>query len=110
MLRWSSPLVRLPIAEVVASAGETIKATCHRVPDSLALMASLSPPVGGRGRGPPRNGTHPGVVAAASKPLGAEVVVVAGAEVVAAAGEAAQSQLPARLLLVQSSSFLHKKS
>jgi hypothetical protein len=32
------------IAEVVASAGKTIKATCRRVSDSLDLMASLSPP------------------------------------------------------------------
>jgi hypothetical protein len=30
VLRWASPLVRLPTAEVVASAGETISATCHR--------------------------------------------------------------------------------
>jgi hypothetical protein len=44
VLRWSPPLVRLLIVEVVASAGETIKATCRRVSDSLALMASLSPP------------------------------------------------------------------
>jgi hypothetical protein len=87
--------VRLPIAEVVASVGETIKATYRRVPDSLALMASLSPPVGARGRGPPRNGAHPEVVAAAGKSLEPEVVVAAGAEVVAVAGEAAQSQLPA---------------
>jgi hypothetical protein len=87
VLRWSPPLVRLPIVEVVASAGETIKATYHRVPDSLALMASLSPPVGGWGRGPPRNGAHPEVVATTCKPLGAEVVVAAGAEVVAVAGE-----------------------
>jgi hypothetical protein len=87
VLRCSPPLVRLPIAEVVASAGETIKATCRRVPDSLALMASLSPPVGGRGRGPPCNGAHPGVVATAGKLLGAEVVVAAGAEVVAVAGK-----------------------
>jgi hypothetical protein len=49
VLRWSSPLVRLPTVEVVASAGETISATCHRASNSLALMASLSPPVGGRG-------------------------------------------------------------
>jgi hypothetical protein len=55
VLRWSPPLVRLPIAEMVASAGETISATCHRASNSLALMASLSPPVGGRGRGPLRN-------------------------------------------------------
>jgi hypothetical protein len=79
--------VRLPIAEVVASAGETTKATCRRVPDSLALIASLSPPVRGRGRGPPRNGAHPEVVATAGKPLEAEVDVAAGAEVVAVAGE-----------------------
>jgi hypothetical protein len=31
VLRWSPSLVRLPIAEVVASAGETIIATCRRV-------------------------------------------------------------------------------
>jgi hypothetical protein len=44
MLRWSPPLVRLPVAEVVASAGKTISATCRRASNSLALMASLSPP------------------------------------------------------------------
>jgi hypothetical protein len=41
---WSLPLVRLPTAEVVASAGETVSATCCRSFDSLALMASLLPP------------------------------------------------------------------
>jgi hypothetical protein len=87
VLRWSPPLVRLPTTEVVASASGTIKASCRRVPDFLALMASLSPPVGGRGRGPSCNGAHPGVVATAGKPLGAKVVVAAGAEVVAAAGD-----------------------
>jgi hypothetical protein len=56
VLRWSPPLVRLPTAEVVASAGETTSATCRRASNSLALMASLPPPVGGRGRGPLRNG------------------------------------------------------
>jgi hypothetical protein len=50
-------------------------------------MTSLSPPIGGRGQGPSRSGTHPEVVAVASKPHGAEVVVAAGAEVVAAAGD-----------------------
>jgi hypothetical protein len=44
VLRWSPPLVRLPTAEVVASAGETTSATCRRASDSLALMASLPPP------------------------------------------------------------------
>jgi hypothetical protein len=41
VLRWLPPLVRLPTAEVVAFAGETVSATCRRAPDSLALMASL---------------------------------------------------------------------
>jgi hypothetical protein len=58
VLRWSPPLVRLPTTEVVASAGETISATCRRASNSLTLMASLPPPVGGRGRGPLRNGAH----------------------------------------------------
>jgi hypothetical protein len=49
VLRWSPPLVRLPVVEVVASAGGTISATCRRASNSLALMASLSPPVGRRG-------------------------------------------------------------
>ena len=39
VLRWSPPLVRLPSAEVVASAGETVSATCHQASESLALMA-----------------------------------------------------------------------
>jgi hypothetical protein len=58
VLRWSPPLVRLSAAEVVAYAGETTSATCRRASNSLALMASLPPPVGGRGRGPLRNGAH----------------------------------------------------
>jgi hypothetical protein len=56
--RWSLPLVRLPGADMVASAGETTSATCGRASNSLALMASLLPPVGERGRGPLRNGTR----------------------------------------------------
>jgi hypothetical protein len=32
VLRWSPPLVRLPTAEVVASAGETVSATCRGPP------------------------------------------------------------------------------
>jgi hypothetical protein len=50
-------------------------------------MASLSPPVGGWGRGPSCSGAHPEVVDVAGKPHGADVVVTAGAEVVAAAGD-----------------------
>jgi hypothetical protein len=109
-LVWPLPLVRLPIVEVVASAGETVSATCHQTPGPLALMASLLPPVGGRGRGPIRSSAHPEVIAAAGEPLGAEVVVAAGAEVVAVVGGAVRSQLPARLLPVQRSSFLQKWS
>jgi hypothetical protein len=67
VLRWSPPLVRLPAAEVVASAGETTSTTYCRASNSLALMASLSPPVGRRGRGPLRNGARAEVVATAGE-------------------------------------------
>ena len=50
------------------------------------------------------------MIAAVGEPLVAEVFVAAGAEVVAAAGGAVWSQLPARLLLVQRSPFLQKWS
>jgi hypothetical protein len=43
-LMWSPPLVRLPNAEVVASAGETVSAIYRRSSIPLALMVSLSPP------------------------------------------------------------------
>jgi hypothetical protein len=98
-LMWPPPLVRLPTTEVVASAGETVSATCRRTSNSLALMVSLSSLVGGRGRGPIRSSAHPEVIATAGEPLGAEVVVAAGAEVVAIVGGAVRNQLPARLLL-----------
>jgi hypothetical protein len=68
VLRWSPPLVRLPVAEVVASAGETVSATYHRASNSLALMALLSPPVRRRGRGPFRNGACAKVIATAGEP------------------------------------------
>jgi hypothetical protein len=60
-------MVRFPTAEVVASAGETVSATCRRASNSLALMASLSPPVGRRGRGPFRSGVRAEVVATAGE-------------------------------------------
>jgi hypothetical protein len=66
-LRWSPPLVRLPTAEVVASAGDTVSATCRRASDFLALMASLSPPVGRQGRGPFRNGARVEVITIAGE-------------------------------------------
>jgi hypothetical protein len=108
--------------DVVASAGEAAHCRggclrwrdrqCHLPsdPDSLALMASLLPPVGGRGRGPIRSSAHPEVIAATGEPLGAEVVVAAGAEVVAIVGGDVRRQLPTRLLPVQRSSFLQKWS
>jgi hypothetical protein len=49
VLRWWSPLVRLPTAEVVASADETVSATCGRTSGSLALMACPHPSDGGEG-------------------------------------------------------------
>jgi hypothetical protein len=97
--------VRLPVAEVVASAGETIKATCHRAPDSLALMASLSTPIGGWGRGPPCNSAHPEVDTVAGKPLGVEVIVAAGAEVVAAAGDPLMQRWPPPPVRLPGASF-----
>jgi hypothetical protein len=45
----------------------TISATCRRASNSLALMASLSPPIGRRGRGPFRSGVHAEVIAAAGE-------------------------------------------
>jgi hypothetical protein len=50
------------------------------------------------------------VIAAAGEPLGAEVIVAAGAEVVAVVGGAVRNQLLERLLLVQRSPFLQKWS
>jgi hypothetical protein len=67
VLRWSPALVRLPTTEVVASASETVSATCHRTSGSLALMASLPPPVGRRGRGPFRSDVHAEMIAAAGE-------------------------------------------
>jgi hypothetical protein len=45
------------------SAGETISGTCRRASNSLALMASLSPPVGRRRRGPFCSGARAEVIA-----------------------------------------------
>jgi hypothetical protein len=69
VLRWSPPLVRLSSAEVAASTGDTVSATCRRASYSLALMASLSPPVGRWGRGPFRSGVRAEVVATSGELL-----------------------------------------
>jgi hypothetical protein len=49
VLRWSPPLVRLPTTEVVASAGETVRATCRRAPRLFGFNGLVVAPVGGRG-------------------------------------------------------------
>jgi hypothetical protein len=104
-LMWSPPLVRLPTTEVVATAGETVSATCRWTSGSLAVMASLSSPVGGRGRGPIRSSAHPKVIAAAGEPLGAEVVVAAGAEVVAVVGNPSMQRWSPPLVGLSGASF-----
>jgi hypothetical protein len=81
-LMWTPPLVRLSTTEVVASTSEIVSATCCRTPDSLALMASLSPPVGRQGRGPFRSGVH--------------------VEVIAATGESSAQRRPSLLVLMWS--------
>jgi hypothetical protein len=43
VLRWWPPQVRLPTAEGVASADETVSATCGRTSGSLSLMACFAP-------------------------------------------------------------------
>jgi hypothetical protein len=43
--------VRFPTAGVVASADETVSATCGRISSSLALMARSRPPLGDGGEG-----------------------------------------------------------
>jgi hypothetical protein len=101
VLRSSTPLVRLPTAEVVAFAGETVSATCHRTSGSLALMASLSPPVGRRGRGPFRSGVHAEMIVAAWRVVGAEVAATVGADVVASAGGPLRASYPAGLTGVE---------
>jgi hypothetical protein len=68
-------------------------------------MASLSPPVGGQGRGPSRSGAHPEVVAVAGKPYRAEVVVAAGAEVVAIAGDPSMQRWPPPLVRLLGANF-----
>jgi hypothetical protein len=92
-------------AEVVAAAGVTISATCHRASSSLALTDSLSPPVGIQGRGPFRSGAHAEMIAAAGEPLGAEVIVAAGAEVVAVAGDPSMQRWSPPLVELSGASF-----
>jgi hypothetical protein len=62
-------------------------------------MASLSPPVGRRGRGPFRSGVHAEVIVAAWRVVGVEAAVAVGADVVASAGEPLGASYPVALLV-----------
>jgi hypothetical protein len=101
VLRWSPLLVRLPTAVVVAPAGETVSATFRRTSGSLALMASLSPPIGIRGRGPFRSGVHAEMIAATCRVIDAEVATTVDVDVVASAGEPLRASYPAALTGVE---------
>jgi hypothetical protein len=73
VLRWLPPLAshwRSAGAEVVTAAGQATSAASRRAPNSLALMASLSPPVGRQERGPLCYGTHVEVATVVGKSLG----------------------------------------
>jgi hypothetical protein len=89
VLRWSPPLVRLSVAEAIS-------AICRRASNSLALMASLPPPVGRRGRGPFCNGARAEVIATAGK---SSVQRWPPPSVDASAGEPLGASYPAALLV-----------
>jgi hypothetical protein len=86
-------------AEVVAAAGEAPHyrggclrwrdRQCHLPPDLrlFGFNGLVVAPYRKTGRGPIRSSAHPEVIAATGELLGAEVVVAAGAEVVAVAGD-----------------------
>jgi hypothetical protein len=90
-------------ADVVASAGEAAHCRggclcwrdrqCHLPPDPrlFGFNGLAVTPIGGRGRGPIRSSAHPEVTTTAGEPLGAEVVVAAGAEVVTVVGGAVRN-------------------
>jgi hypothetical protein len=65
VLRWWPPQVRLPTAEGVASADETVSATCAPDLQLFGFNGLFSSLVGGRGRGPIHNSVCPGAIAAA---------------------------------------------
>jgi hypothetical protein len=64
-------------------------------------MASLSPPVGRRGRGPFRSDVHAEMIVAAWRVVDAEVAASVGADVVASAGEPLGASYPAALTGVE---------
>jgi hypothetical protein len=73
--------VRLPPAESVAFADETVSATCAPDLRLFGFNGWLSSVIRGRERGPFHSSVCPEPIAAAVKPPEAEVVVAAGAVV-----------------------------
>jgi hypothetical protein len=88
--------VRLPLAEAVASADETVSATCAPNLRLFGFNGRFSSLVRGRERGPFHSSVCPEAIAAAVWPPEAEVVVAAGAVVV---GEPPRVCYPACLLV-----------
>jgi hypothetical protein len=74
VLRWWLPLERLLIAVVVASAGETVSATCAPGLRLFGFNGWFSSPVRGGERGPFSSSVCPEAVAAAVLPPETEVV------------------------------------
>jgi hypothetical protein len=74
VLRWWLPLERLPTAVVVASAGETVSATCAPGLRLFGFNGWFSSPVRGREQGPFSSSVCPEAVAAAVLPPETEVV------------------------------------
>jgi hypothetical protein len=64
-------------------------------------MASLSPLIGRRGRGPFRSGVHAEMITTACRVVGAEVAAIVGADVVASASEPLGASYPAVLTGVE---------
>jgi hypothetical protein len=65
VLKWWPPLVRLPIAVVVASADETVSATCAPGLRLFGFNGSFLSPMRGRERGPFGSSVCPEAIAAA---------------------------------------------
>jgi hypothetical protein len=64
MLKWWPLLVRLPTTAVVASAGETVNATCAPDPRLFGFNGWFSSPVRGHERGPFSSSVCPEAIAA----------------------------------------------
>ena len=74
-LKQRPPLVRLPTAVVVASADETVSATCALGLRLFGFNGWFSSPERGRERGPSNGSVCPGAITAAVLPSETKVVV-----------------------------------